>query len=204
VSGNGPAGDHGEADDGHGEPDDELGEPGRDLGEPGADLGEPGRAQAERGDELPAELDVSGYVGRYVFPDNRRRRVPGLIYLAVAAGCLALRASRGEGVLVNRGFLVAAAGLAALGVYHLVAGVHLAVDETDALVAATRRVGFPVGHASAQLGWRGLISRPTWRILLYSAEDPPERRGMVLVDGVDGSIVGQYVERNPEDWSKLR
>ena len=73
--------------------------------------------------------------------------------------------------------------------------------ERDALVAATRQVGFPVGHASAQMGWRGLLSRPTWRILVYSAEEPPAKRGLVLVDGVDGSIVEWFVEDNPEDWS---
>ena len=61
---------------------------------------------------------------------------------------------------------------------------HLDVDERDALVAATREVGFAVGHASAQLGWRGLRSRPTWKILVYSAEEPPLKRGLVLVDGV--------------------
>ena len=48
-----------------------------------------------------------------------------------------------------------------------------------------------------------LRSRPTWRILLYSAEEPPEKRGFVLVDGVDGEIVEQVVEANPEDWSDL-
>jgi hypothetical protein len=58
---------------------------------------------------------------------------------------------------------------------------HLDVDEQDALVAATRAVGFPVGHASAQMGWRGLLSRPTWRILLYSDQNPPAQRGLVLV-----------------------
>jgi hypothetical protein len=63
-------------------------------------------------------------------------------------------------------------------------------------------VGFPVGHASAQLGWRGLRSRPTWRILLYSAEEPPQRRGFVLVDAVDGHIVDHFTEDNPEDWTE--
>ena len=82
-------------------------------------------------------------------------------------------------------------------------GFDLVVDERDALVAASRAVGFAVGHASAQMGWRGLRSRPTWRILLYSAEEPPEQRGFVLVDGVDGEIVDQVVEANPEDWSDL-
>ena len=70
-------------------------------------------------------------------------------------------------------------------------------------MAASRAVGFPVGHASAQMGWRGLLSRPTWRILLYSAENPPAPRGLVLVDGVDGEIVQHFVEDNPEDWSEL-
>ena len=165
----------------------------------GADHEEP-----TAGDELPADLDVTAYAGRYTFPDNSRRRIPGIMYLAVGALLLALWVAGGSGgVLVNEGLLVGALGFAAMGAYHLAAGWHLAVDDTDALVAATRQVGFPIGHASAQLGWRGLRSRPTWRILLYSAEDPPKRRGLVLVDGVDGGIVGHYVEDNPEDWSDL-
>jgi hypothetical protein len=68
-------------------------------------------------------------------------------------------------------------------------------------VAAAGEVGFPVGHASAQLGWRGLRSRPTWRILLYSNEEPPKQRGLVLVDGVDGTVLDHFVEDNPEDWT---
>jgi hypothetical protein len=157
------------------------------------------------GDALPADLDVSAYVGPYVFPNNNRRRVPGVLYLVIAAGCAAAWAvTRGDDpVLVNDGFLYAALALAVFGTYCLLAGVDLAVDESDALVSATRAVGFPVGHASAQLGWRGLRSRPTWRILLYSAEDPPAKRGLVLVDGVDGTVLEHFVEDNPEDWSQL-
>jgi hypothetical protein len=154
-------------------------------------------------DELPADLDVTGYVGPYQFPDNNRRRIPGALYLAVAAGCLALWLAYGDGgVLVNDGLLWVAIGLAAIGAYNLAAGHRLAVRETDALAVAARAVGFPVGHASAQLGWRGLLSRPTWRILLYSADEPPAKRGLVLVDGIDGEVVGHFVEDNPEDWSE--
>lgn len=156
-------------------------------------------------DELPEDLVAQGYVGPYVFPNNNRRRIPGYLYLAVAAGCIAAWAAtgRGDGVLVNGGFVGAGILLGLLGLYQLVAGWDLDVDERDALVAATREVGFAVGHASAQLGWRGLRSRPTWRILLYSAEDPPQQRGLVLVDGVDGAIVAHFTEANPEDWSDL-
>jgi hypothetical protein len=156
-------------------------------------------------DELPEDLNASEYVGPYVFPNNNRRRIPGYLYIGLGVGCIALWAAtgQGDGVLVNGGFLFAGVLLLLLGAYHLVAGWNLDVDERDALVAATKEVGFAVGHASAQLGWRGLRSRPTWRILLYSAEDPPKTRGVVLVDGVDGEIVAHFTEPNPEDWSDL-
>ena len=156
-------------------------------------------------DELPEDLNASEFVGPYVFPNNNRRRIPGYLYLLTGAGCIAAWAAtgQGDGVLVNGGFLFAGALLVLVGGYHLLAGWDLDVDERDALVAATREVGFAVGHASAQLGWRGLRSRPTWRILLYSAEDPPRTRGLVLVDGVDGEIVAHFTEDNPEDWSDM-
>ena len=71
----------------------------------------------------------------------------------------------------------------------------------DALVAAQGAVGFPVGHASAQQVWHGLRSRPTWRVLIYSAEEPPRRRALVLVDAVDGHVIQHLVQDNPaEDW----
>ena len=155
-------------------------------------------------DELPDDLNAAGYVGPYLFPNNNRRRVPGYLYLGVAALCVAVWAVVDDSPYVNGGLLLAAGLLAVIGAYQLVSGWNLDVDEQDALVAATRAVGFPVGHASAQMGWRGLRSRPTWRILLYSAENPPARRGLVLVDGVDGQIVEQFVEDNPEDWSDLK
>jgi hypothetical protein len=156
-------------------------------------------------DALPDDLDVSGFVGPYVFPNNNRRRVPGYLYVAMAAGCVALWAvKRGDAAsVVNEGLLWAAAALVAAGAYCLLSGFDLDVDEQDALVIATRTVGFPVGHASAQMGWRGLRSRPTWRILCYSAENPPERRALLLIDGVDGEVVDWFVEDNPEDWSDL-
>ena len=156
-------------------------------------------------DALPDDLDVSAYVGPYLFPNNTRRRVPGYLYFGVAALCvLAWALTRSDDpVLVNQGFLWAGLGLALVGAYHLASGWNLDVDEQDALVIATRTVGFAVGHASAQMGWRGLLSRPTWRILLYSADDPPEKRGLVLVDGVDGEVVDWFAEDNPEDWSDV-
>jgi len=156
-------------------------------------------------DALPDDLDVSGYVGPYTFPNNNRRRVPGYMYIGIGVACVVawLATRSGGAVLVNKGFLFAGLGLVAAGAYHLISGWNLDVDEQDALVIANRTVGFPVGHASAQMGWRGLRSKPTWRILLYSADNPPTSRGLVLVDGVDGEVVDWFVEDNPEDWSDL-
>ena len=160
-------------------------------------------ADDEVRDTLPEDLDVSGFVGPYRFPDNSRRRYPGIMYLVVAALCVVVWIARHDGgVLVNGGFLVAAALLTAAGVFAITSGWRMHVDEKDALVAATRAAGFPVGHASAQLAWRGLRSRPTWRILCYSSEEPPKRRAFVLVDAIDGRVVDQIVEDNPESWTE--
>lgn len=156
------------------------------------------------GDTLPEDLQPHLVDPEdYLFPNNNRRRIPGYLYLIIAVGLTALFLVRGNGVLVNRGLLGAALILGVVGVYSIVTGWNLDVDERDALVAAIGAVGFPVGHASAQMGWRGLLSRPTWRILLYSADEPPGQRGFVLVDGVDASIIESFVEDNPEDWSEL-
>ncbi|HUV09868.1 MAG TPA: hypothetical protein VMX12_02750 [Acidimicrobiia bacterium] len=155
------------------------------------------QADDDVGDELPSELDVTALVGPYLFPDIRRRRIAGAI-LVVVGGSAAL----GGLLSGNTALVVTGAGLLALAAYHFLAAWPLAVDQTEALAVASRTAGFPVGHASAQLGWRGLRSRPSWRVLLYSADDPPSDRGLVELDAVDATVLGSYTEPNPEDWSK--
>jgi hypothetical protein len=154
--------------------------------------------QPDEPDELPSDLDVNRYVGPYQFPDIRRRRIAATMYVVVAAGCAA-----GFVVSNNGGLLAAAVTLGLIALYHFSAAWPLRVDQTEALAVASRAVGFPVGHASAQLAWRGLRSRPAWRILLYSADEPPTVRGLVELDAVDGHVLGEYTEANPEDWSQF-
>ena len=150
-------------------------------------------------DELPQDLDATGYVGPYQFPDNSRRRIPGVIYLVVAAGCVAVwLLGRDSWPIVNEGWLWAALLLTVVAVITITSGWRMNIDEREALVRAQQAVGFAVGHASAQQVWRGLRSRPTWRVLCYSIEDPPERRALVLVDAIDGEVVERLVEDNPE------
>ncbi len=153
-------------------------------------------------DELPDDLNVAAYFGAYEFSDNSRPRKPGIMYVVVSALLVLMwLAWNDESPLVNEGFPWAALLLAVVGLYSLSSGWRMTVDEKQALVAAQGAVGFAVGHASAQQVWRGLRSRPTWRVLIYSAEEPPRRRGLVLVDAVDARVIEHLVQDNPvEDW----
>jgi len=151
-------------------------------------------------DQLPSDLDVSAFVGPYQFPDNSRRRIPGYLYLGISALSLLLwlMSDQSSG-LVNYGFLVFGISLAAFAGYVLSSSWKMTVNERDALVHASRAVDFAVGHASAQQVWRGIRSRPTWRVFCYSAQEPPTHRGLVLVDAVDGEILECLVEINPDN-----
>lgn len=151
-------------------------------------------------DELPGDLDISGFVGPNQFPDNNRRRIPAMLYLLVALICVLIRvisASSTSG-LVNNGMIVAAIILGVFGIYGLSSSWSLKVDEKQALVLATRAANFAVGHASAQQVWLGLRSRPTWRVFCYSTEEPPLQRGLVLVDAIDGEVMECLTESNPD------
>jgi len=117
-----------------------------------------------------------------------------MVYL-VAAAVTALAATAG----LPAGMWLIAAVLAAIGGYHFVAGWHLVVREGRALEAANRAIGFPVGHASASLGFTGWRAHPIWNVLVFSADEPPTRRGLVRVDAVTGAVVEQYDEPVPAD-----
>ncbi len=139
--------------------------------------------------EMPDDLDANVF-GPYAVPDPARRRRAGLVYLG-GAGLVAVGIALGlpTGMWLMVGVLVVIAG------YHQLSGTHLAVREADALTAANRATGFPVGHASAQLGFEGWRARPIWNVLVFSADDPPSQRGLVRVDAQSGEVVDQYTEK---------
>lgn len=151
-------------------------------------------------DELPEDLNAVDFAVPYEFPDNSRRRIPAVIYAVFAAVALVswMSVDRSTSVIVNDGTLLAGVVLAVAAIVSFTSGWRMTVDEREALVRATANVGFVVGHASAQQVWRGLRSRPTWRIFCYSAEEPPLQRGLVLVDAVDGRVIEVLVESNPD------
>lgn len=153
-------------------------------------------------DRLPDELIAITHSEEYSFPDNSRRRIPGILYLGLGVGVLILCAAFGRsGPLVNSGVIVGACLLILIGAVSITSGWRMHVDEQQALAAAGRAVGFAIGHASAQQVWRGMRSRPTWRVLCYSSENPPRQRGLVLVDAVSGDVVEHLIQDNLEDWA---
>jgi len=103
--------------------------------------------------------------------------------------------------LVNDGLVAGGVVLFLVGLFSVSSGWRMTVDEQEALALAGPAVNFTIGHASAQQVWRGLRSRPTWRVLCYSDEEPPRQRGLVLVDAVDGRVVQSLVESSSDEWS---
>lgn len=158
----------------------------------------------EHTDALPDDLIPELAVRAEGFPDNSRRRVPGTIYFVAGVSVALLSSISGDAsILANSGLTLGGVILALIGLYSITSGWRMRLDEHDALGQAGTAVGFAVGHASAQQVWRGLRSRPTWRVLCYSDEDPPRQRGLVLVDAIDGSVVQVLVQPCDEDWSTL-
>lgn len=144
--------------------------------------------------DLAATLDIeeeldSQVVGPYRFPSPARRRISGWVFVAFAVIAL----------LVIDGGWLPAIGFVALALWQFASSWPLEIDEYRALEIAGSAVDFPVGHASAAVTFKGVRSRPRWNVILYSAEEPPDQRGMVVVDAVSGEVAEDpYVEPVPE------
>jgi hypothetical protein len=154
----------------------------------GIEIGE--AAAREAG--VPEDLDASA-AADYTVPDTRRRRFAAAVLLT---GALLIGGAVAAGLPAGMLVVAGALGLAAAWVWSAAWPLRVTVEE--ALAAANRETAFPVGHASAAVGFDGWRARPVWNVLVFSADDPPSRRGLVRVDAVDGAILGSYVEDNEE------
>jgi hypothetical protein len=133
---------------------------------------------------IEEELD-SNVVGPFRFPEPTRRRIAGWVFVVAAVITM---------VLIDGGWLPAI-GLFALAAWNFASAWPLTVDESRALSIAGAAIDFPVGHASAAVTFRGFRSRPRWSVVLYSAEEPPDQRALVVVDAVSGEVAEMpYVE----------
>ena len=129
---------------------------------------------------LPDDLDAS-LLGPYTVPSLTRRRRAGAYYLGGAV-LLALGITSG----LPAGMWIMVGVLIAIGLYHFVSAFDLAVADTEALRIANQATDFPVGHASAAVGfegWRALFPKhiPTHnhdsRQRQHTAEQQPRRKG---------------------------
>ena len=127
---------------------------------------------------IEEELDAN-VVGVFLFPDPRRRRIAGWVFLVAAV----------VRVLVIEGGWIVGVGFGLLAVWQFLSAWPLAIDEHEAMTVAGGVVDFPVGHASAAVRFHGWRSRPRWAVVLYSATEPPDQRGLVVVDAVNGEVV---------------
>ncbi len=145
--------------------------------------------EVARAEGVPEDLDATQREP-YTIPTTRRRRVSAVIHLLGAAVAGAVVVAGGPPGLLVITFL-----LAALAAWNLAAAWPIEVLDPEALDTANREVPFPVGHASAAIGFDGWRARPIWNVLVFDADDPPSRRGLVRVDAVDGRVVETYWER---------
>ena len=147
------------------------------------------------GDELPEDLVPSATRGKYSVPDNARRRRPAVVLIAFAAISGALWVTKADGgVLVNDGFAYVAILFLLLGLYFLASSKSVNVWEDEAIATAQQRTGLVGGTGRAQLAWRGLVGRPVWRVLINDESDSVTRRGVVIIDAADGSVVEHLTE----------
>ena len=137
---------------------------------------------------MPEDLNAN-LLGPYEVPDPARRKQSGVVYF-VGAGSVAVGIAAG----LPSGMWVIAGLLTLIGAYHIAAGRHLEIKDGAALEIANKETEFPVGHASAVLGFDGLLARPVWNVLVFSADDPPTQRGLIRVDGRSGEVVETYTE----------
>jgi hypothetical protein len=141
---------------------------------------------------VPDDLD-STQREPYSIPTTRRRRTAAAVYLVgavFAVGSMALG--------LPTGMLVIAVVMALVAAWHLVSAWPIEVLDPEALDKANRATDFSIGHASAAVGFDTWRARPIWNVLVFSADDPPSRRGLVRVDAVDGHVVEMYAEEISE------
>lgn len=122
--------------------------------------------------------------------DTRKRRKAGVVYLVMAALAAMLVAAAG----VSAMWFTAVALLAAIAVLQFVAAWNMTVTDMDAIRIASEESSFDVGHGSATLGYRGLLAKPVWQVLVFADTPSPDHQALVTVDAISGEVTGRYEE----------
>ena len=143
----------------------------------------------KEGDSLPDDLDVTKYVGPYQFPSPKRRRTASysIFVISIFSFAIGIYSS-------NPALTYGAIAMLAVGILFFVAAWPLKVNDLEALTLAAKQAPFSVGHASAQLSFTGWLSKPLWRVVVFSSDEPPTQRGLVEINAVSKKIESTYFD----------
>lgn len=144
---------------------------------------------SDKPDELPDDLDVTKYVGPYQFPSPRRRRTAAYSIFIISLFSLLMGALASNTAMVAGGI-----AFILVGAFFYFTAWPLQVDDLTALTTAGSQAPFSVGHASAQLCFTGWLSKPRWRVVVFSSDEPPSQRGLVEIDAVSKKIESTYFD----------
>ncbi len=144
-------------------------------------------------DSLPDDLDVTKYVGPYQFPTPRRRRTAAYSIFIISAFSILVGISAGNNAMIGGGI-----AFVLVGAFFFFTAWPLEVDDLTALTTAGTQAPFSVGHASAQLCFTGWLSKPRWRVVVFSSDEPPTQRGLVEIDAVSKKIESTYFDHEGE------
>lgn len=143
----------------------------------------------ETKDTLPEDLDITKYVGPYQFPTPRRRRTAASSIVVISLACIAI------GFFANNySMIIGGLFFVGVGLFFVACGWPLNVKDLDALTMAAEKAPFSVGHASAQLSFTGWLSKPVWRVVVFSSDEPPTERGLVEINAVSKEVTSTYFD----------
>ena len=143
----------------------------------------------ESQDSLPDYLDITKYVVPYQFPTPRKRRTAALSILVISVACLVIGIyAKNTSMVFGGSFFIF------VGAFFVICGWPLNVKDLDALTSTATQAPFSVGHASAQLSFTGWLSKPVWRVVVFSSDEPPSQRGLVEINAVSKEIISTYFD----------
>lgn len=151
------------------------------------DATDPGTPPSERGEP------IGGDIGPYRLLDTSRRRRAGIVYLAIAAVCAAIVMA----IDVPAMWFTGVGALLILAAYQFAGAWTMRVTDMEAIEIASGTSSFAVGHGSATLGYRGVLAKPIWQVLVFSDTPSPDRQALVTVDALTGDVTGKYEEAVP-------
>lgn len=126
----------------------------------------------------------------YRILDTSRRRRAGFVYVGLAA----MSAMIVLAVDVPAMWFTGVGALILLAAYQFAGAWTMRVTDMEAIDIASLAASFAVGHGSATLGYRGVLAKPMWQVLVFSDTPSPDRQALVTVDALSGDVTGQYEE----------